>query len=328
MKAIIYTKYGPPNVLQLKNVAKPTPKDNEVLIKTHATTVTSGDWRARSLDMPVGFGLISRLVFGVLRPRQPILGTELAGEIESVGKDVGKFKIGDQVFAFSGASMGCHAEYKCMPEDGAVALKPANLTYDEAAAISFGGTTALDFFRRGKLQSGERVIVNGASGGVGTAAVQLAKHFGADVTGVCSTANVELVRYLGANHVIDYTKEDFTENGQTYDIIVDTVGTAPFSRSKDSLKEGGRLLLVLGGLPDMLQIPWVSMTSSKKIIAGPAAERAEDLRFLAKLAEAGEFKPVIDRRYPFEQIAEAHSYVDTGRKKGNVVITLEQKNKT
>ena len=323
MKAIVYTKYGSPDVLQLKEVAKPTPKDNEVLIKTHATTVTSGDWRVRSLNVPIGFGLMSRLVFGVLRPRQPILGTELAGEIESVGKDVSKFKVGDQVFAFDGASMGCHAEYKCMPEDGAVALKPANLTYDEAAAISFGGTTALNFFRRGKLQRGERVLVNGASGGVGTAAVQLAKHFAADVTGVCSTANVELVRSLGANQVIDYTKEDFTENGETYDVIVDTVGTAPFSRSKDSLKEGGRLLLVLGGLPDMLLIPWVSMTSSKKIIAGPATERAEDLRFLAELAQAGEFRPAIDRRYPFEQIAEAHRYVDTGRKKGNVIITLE-----
>ena len=324
MKAIVYERYGPPEVLQLKEVEKPTPKDNEVLIKTHATTVTSGDWRVRSLNVPVGFGLISRLVFGISRPRQPILGTELAGEIESVGKDVNKFKVGDQVFAFSGASMGCHAEYKCMPEDGAVALKPPNLTYDEAAAISFGGTTALDFLRRGKLQRGERVLVNGASGGVGTAAVQLARHFGADVTGVCSTANVELVRSLGATHVVDYTKEDFTRNGETYDVIVDTAGTAPFSRSKASLKEGGRLLMVLGGLPDMLQIPWVSMTSNKKVIAGPAAERADDLRFLAELAQAGEFKPVIDRRYPFEQIAEAHSYVDTGHKKGNVIITLER----
>jgi NADPH:quinone reductase-like Zn-dependent oxidoreductase len=323
MKAIVYERYGPPDVLELKEVAKPTPKDNEVLIKTHATTVTSGDWRARSLDMPVGFGLISRLVFGVSRPRRPILGTELAGEVESVGKDVTKFNVGDQVFAFSGAGMGCHAEYKCMPEAGAVVRKPANLTYEEAAALSFGGTTALDFFRRAKLQSGEKVLVNGASGGVGTAAVQLAKHFGAHVTGVCSTANVELVRSLGANHVIDYTKEDFAENGETYDIIVDTVGTAPFSRSKGSLKERGRLLLILGGLPDILRMPWVSMTSSKKVIAGPAAERAEDLRFLAKLAEAGAFKPVIDRRYPFEQITEAHRYVDTGRKKGNVVITLE-----
>ena len=328
MKAIVYERYGPPEVLELREVAKPTPKDNEVLIKTYATTVTTGDWRVRSLNVPVGFGLIGRLVLGVSRPRQPILGTELAGEIELVGKDVKKFKTGDQVFAFSGASMGCHAEYKCMPEDGAVALKPANLTYDEAAAISFGGTTALNFFRRGKLQSGEKVLVNGASGGVGTAAVQLARHFGANVTGVCSTANVELVRSLGANHVIDYTKEDFTRNGETYDVIVDIAGTAPFSRSKGSLKEGGRLLLVLGGLPDLLQIPWIAMTSSKKVIAGPAAERAEDLRFLAKLAEAGEFKPVIDRRYPFEQIVEGHRYVDTGHKKGNVVITLTHNNKT
>jgi NADPH:quinone reductase-like Zn-dependent oxidoreductase len=323
MKAIVYERYGSPDVLNVKEVEKPTPKDNEVLIKTHATTVTSGDWRVRSLNVPVGFGLISRLFFGILRPRQPILGTELAGEIKAVGKDVRKFKVSDQVFAFSGARMGCHAEYKCMPEDGAVALKPPNLTYEEAAALSFGGTTALDFFRSGKLQSGERVLVNGASGGVGTAAVQLAKHFGADVTGVCSTANVELVRSLGATHVIDYTKEDFTRNGETYDVIMDTVGTAPFSRSKGSLKEGGRLLLVVAGLPAMLQIPWVSITSSKKIIAGPAAERADDLRFLAELAEAGEFRPVIDRRYPSEQIAEAHRYVDSGRKKGNVIITLE-----
>ena len=323
MKAIVYERYGPPEVLQLKEVEKPTPKDNEVLIKILATTVTSGDWRVRSLNVPAGFGLIMRLVFGVSRPKQPILGSELAGVIESVGKDVRKFKVGDQVFAFSDAAMGCHAEYKCMPEDGGVALKPSNLTYDEAAALSFGGTTALSFFRRGKLQSGEKVLINGASGGVGTAAVQLAKHFGADVTGVCSTANVELVRSLGATHVIDYTKEDFTQNGETYDVIVDTVGTAPFSRSKASLKERGRLLMVLAGLPDMLQAPWVSMTSSKKVIAGPATVRAEDLRFLAGLAEAGEFKPVIDRRYPFEQIAEAHSYVDTGRKKGNVIITLE-----
>lgn len=323
MKAIVYERYGPPEVLQLKEVEKPTPKDNEVLIKTHATTVTAADWRVRSLNVPAGFGFIMRLVFGITRPKQPILGSELAGEIESVGKDVSKFKVGDQVFAFTDASLGCYAEYKCMPEDGVMALKPPNLTYDEAAALSFGGTTALDFFRRGKLQSGERVLINGASGGVGTAALQIAKHFGADVTAVCSTANVELVRSLGANHVIDYTKEDFTRNGETYNVIVDTAGTAPFSRSTDSLKEGGRLILLVAGLPAMLQIPWVSMTTSKKIIAGPATGRAEDLRFLAGLAEAGEFKPVIDRHYPFKQITEAHHYVDTGRKKGNVIITLE-----
>ena len=323
MKTCVYEKYGPPEVLQLKDIEKPTPRDNEILIKTYATTVTSADWRVRSLNVPAGFGLVMRLVFGLARPRQPILGSELAGVIESVGKDVCKFKVGDQVFAFSDAAMGCHAEYKCMAEDGAVVPKPSTLTFEEAAALSFGGTTALDFLRRGKLQSGESVLVNGASGAVGTAAVQLAKHFGAIVTGVCSTANLELVRSLGASHVIDYTQEDFTQNGKTYDVIVDTVGTAPFSRSKASLKEGGRLLMVLAGLTDMLQAPWVSMTRSQKVIAGPVSARVEDLRFLAGLAEAGEFRPVIDRRYPFEQIVEAHRYVDTGRKKGNVAITLE-----
>ena len=326
MKAMVYERYGSPDVLELRDLAKPAPKDNEILIRTHVTTVTSGDCRVRSLNVPAGFGLIMRLVFGVSRPKQPILGTELAGVVESVGKDVTKFKVGDAVFAFSDAAMGCYAEYRCMSQDGAVALKPPNLTYAEAAALSFGGTTALDFLRRGKLQSGERVLINGASGGVGSAAVQLAKHFGAHVTGVCSTANMEWVKSLGANHVIDYTQEDFTQNGETYDVIVDTVGTARFLRSKDSLKEGGRLLMVLAGLPDMLQIPWVSMTSSKKIIAGPATVRAEDLRFLAELAEAGKFKPVIDRRYPFDQIAAAHRYVDTGRKKGNVVIDVALEN--
>jgi NADPH:quinone reductase-like Zn-dependent oxidoreductase len=323
MKAVVYERYGPPDVLLLKEVAKPVPKPNEILIRIHATTVTSGDCRVRSLNMPVGFGLISRLVLGVSKPRQPILGTECAGEIEAVGKEAEKFKVGDQVFAFSGARMGCHAEYTCMPENGAVALKPPNLTYDEAATLSFGGTTALDFFRRGKLRSGERVLINGASGAVGTAAVQLAKHFGADVTGVCSTTNMELVRSLGADHVIDYTVEDFTQNGDTYDVIVDIAGTAPFSRSKGSLEERGRLLQVLGGLPDMLDIPWVLMTSRKKIIAGPATGRPEYVLTLAELARAGRYRSVIDRRYPLEQIAEAHRYVDAGHKKGNVVITVE-----
>lgn len=257
MKAVTYAKYGSPDVLEIKELPKPVPKNNEVLIKTIATTVTSGDRRVRSLDVPFGFGLISRLVFGVTGPRQPILGTELAGIIEAVGKDVTKFNIGDPVFAFNGVTMGCHAEYKCMPEEGSVSLKPENLTFDEAAALSFGGTSALDFFRRGKLRSGDKVLINGASGSVGTAAVQLAKHFGAEVTGVCSTSNVELVKSLEAAYVIDYTKEDFTQNGETYDIIVDTVGTAQYNTSKDSLKENGRLLLVLGELPDMLRIPWV-----------------------------------------------------------------------
>jgi NADPH:quinone reductase-like Zn-dependent oxidoreductase len=322
MKAVVCTGYGFPDVLQIKEVPKSTPKDNEVLIKIHATTVTSGDCRVRSLILPRGFGLFGRLALGFSKPRQPILGTELAGEIESVGKDVTKFKVGDQVFAFPGTAMGSHAEYRCMKEDDPIALKPENLSYDEAATLSFGGTTALNFLRLGKIQKGESVLVNGASGGVGIAAVQLAKHFGADVTGVCSTANVELVRSLGASHVIDYTKEDFTKNGKTYDIIVDTAGTAQFRRSKDSLKEGGCLLQILGALPDMLLAPWVSMTTSKKIIAGTLPVRADDLRFLAGLAEAGEYIPVIDRRYPFEQIVEAHNYVDAGHKKGNVVITV------
>lgn len=307
----------------MREVAKPTPRDHEVLVRVRATTVTSGDCRVRSLNVPAGFGFASRLVFGVVRPRQPILGTELAGDVESVGRAVRQFDAGDQVFAFTGARMGCYAQYVCLPANGTVALKPANLTWGEAAALSFGGTTALDFLRRGKLQCGESVLVNGASGGVGTAAVQLASHFGAEVTGVCSAANMDLVRSLGATHVIDYTREDFTRTGKTYDVIVDAAGTAPFSRSRDALKAGGRLLLVLAGLPDMLPIPWVAMTSSRKIIAGPAAERQEDLRVLADLARAGLFRPVIDRRYPFEQIAEAHRYVDTGRKKGNVIIELE-----
>jgi NADPH:quinone reductase-like Zn-dependent oxidoreductase len=321
MKAVVYETYGPPEVLRIKKVPTPTPKDNEVLIKNRATTVTAGDWRARTLEMPAGFGLLGRLVFGMRKPRNPILGTELAGDIESIGRNVTKFKIGDPVYAFSGARLGCYTEYKCMPEDGAVAPKPGNLSYEEAAALSSGGTTALDFFRRGKLQRGEKVLINGASGAVGTAALQLARHFGAEVTGVCSTANMELVRSLGASRVVDYTREDFTKNGQTYDVIVDTAGTAPFSRSKGSLRNGGRLLLVLGTLPDLLRAPWVSMTSDKRVIAGPAAARPEDVRALGQLAEAGAFRPVIDRIYPLEEIVEAHRHVDSGRKRGNVVIS-------
>ncbi len=322
MKAIVYEKYGPPDVLKIKEVEKPTPRDNEVLIKVHATSVTSADRRMRSLDTPTGFGLAMRLVLGISRPRQPILGSELAGVVEAVGRNVGRFKAGDPVVAFADMRLGCYAEYRCMPENVAVAHKPRNLAFDEAAALSFGGTTALAFLRRANLKAGDKVLVNGASGAVGTAVVQLARHFGADVTGVCSGANVELVRSLGAHHVIDYTGEDFTQNGETYDVIVDTAGTAPFSRGKGSLNEGGRLLMVIGGLPHMLQIPWVAMTSSKRIIAWAAAQHAEDLRHLTKLAEEGRFRPVIDRRYPFEEIIEAHRYVDTGRKKGNVVITL------
>jgi NADPH:quinone reductase-like Zn-dependent oxidoreductase len=323
MNVATYERYGPPDVVELREVEKPSPKDDEVLIRVRATTVNSGDWRVRSLEVPAGFKLLSRLFLGFWKPRQPILGTELAGTIEAVGAGVTKLEVGDDVFAFSGVRMGCHAEYKCMPEDRVV-LKPENLSYDEAAALSFGGTTALHYLRRGKLQRGESVLVNGASGAVGVALVQLAsKHFGAEVTGVCSGANAELVRSLGATRVIDYTKEDFTKNGETYDVIVDTAGTAPFSRSGSSLKAGGRLLLVLAGLGATLQAPWVSLWSDKKVIAGPAAEHVADLRLLAELARANKFRPIIDHRYPFDQIVEAHRYVDTGRKRGSVVVTLE-----
>lgn len=322
MKAIVYEKYGPPSVLQLRDVDKPRPKDNELLIRTYATTVTSGDWRARSLTMPPGFGMMGRLVLGLSGPRQRILGTELAGVIESVGKSVRKFKMGDEVFAFSGAAMGCHAEYRCMPEDGAVALKPSNLSFGEAAALSFGGTTALDFLRRAHLESGESVLVNGASGGVGTAAVQLAKYFGAHVTGVCSSVNMAMVRSLGADEVLDYTRQDFTTTGAQYDVIIDTAGTAPFSRSSGSLRDTGRCLLVLGAMGDVLRSPWVSLTSRKRIIAGPVSVRSADISFLAQIASSGRFTPVIDRTYPLEQMAEAHAYVDTGRKRGNVVVTM------
>lgn len=323
MKAIMYERYGPPEVLKFTEIPKPSPREREVLIRVHATTVTSGDWRARSLDVPKGFWLFARLAIGVFGPRQPILGTELSGEIESIGRGVTKFKVGEPVFAFPGLRFGSYAEFKIMPEDGVLAPKPTSLSYEEAAALSFGGTTALWFLRRAKIQKGDAVLINGASGGVGTAAVQLAKHFGAEVTGVCSAHNLELVKSLGADKVIDYTHEDFTKNGETYDLIMDTAGTAGFARSRGSLKEGGRLLLVLGLPPDMLRAPGVALTTSKRIVSGSSRAEAQDLRFLASLAKSGQFKPVIDRRYPFDRIVEAHRYVDTGHKRGNVVITLD-----
>ncbi len=326
MKAIVYERYGPPEVLQLRDVATPTPGDNELLINTHATTVTSGDWRVRSLDVPFGFKTISRLIFGIAKPRQPILGSEMSGVVEAVGKDVTKFKVGDAVFAYASAKMGCHAEYIVMPQDGAVMRKPDSVSFDDAAALCFGGTTALHFFRQGKLQAGERILINGASGAVGTAAVQLARHFGAHVTGVCSGANVELVRSLGADHVMDYKQENFTAGDQRYDLIMDTVGTAPYARCKPILAERGRCLMVYASMPDMLRALWVGLTSKHRIVAGPAATRVEDLQLLADLAAAGTFKPVIGKRFAFEQMVEAHRHVDTGHKRGNVVITFTAQN--
>ena len=323
MKAYVYRRYGGPDVVELADVQKPTPKDNEVLVKIHATTVTAGDWRVRTLNVPKGLGLLARLALGITRPRQPIMGTELAGVIETAGKDVTRFRPGDAVFAFPGGKMGCHAQYRAVAEDGPIALKPENLSFEEAASLSFGGSTALHFLRKAAIKAGEKVLVIGASGGVGAALVQLARHFGAEVTGVTSTTNLELVASLGAGRVIDYTKEDFTKSGETYDIIADTVGATSFARCKSALKDKGRLLAIAGGLLDMLASLWVPLTGSKKVVAGPADERPEDVRQLAELAKAGVLRPVIDRRYDFSQMAEAHAYVETRRKRGSVVVRVE-----
>ncbi|MCX5995572.1 MAG: NAD(P)-dependent alcohol dehydrogenase [Chloroflexi bacterium] len=328
MKAIVCTKYGPPDVLELKEVETPVPKDNEARIKICATTVTSGDSRMRSFTVPLSFWLLARIALGLRKPKKAILGSELAGEIELVGKDVKLFKKGDQVFAYPGHHSGAYAEYICLPEDWAMAIKPANVTYEEAAAIPFGGNTALYFLRKGNIQRGQKVLIYGASGSVGTFAVQLAKYLGAEVTGVCSTTNLELVKSLGADMVIDYTKEDFTKNGETYDVIFDTVGKSSLSGCIRSLKKEGTYLHTVVTPALGVRMRWTSMTSSKKLIGGTATPKTENLIYLKELVEAGKIKPVIDRRYPLEQIVEAHRYVDKGHKKGNVVITVEHNNKT
>ena len=327
MKAMVYTTYGPPEVVQLAEVATPAPKDNEVLVRIGAAVVSRGDCAARA-GAPVSI----RLATGLRRPKKPILGTNLAGEIEAVGKAVTRFRPGDQVFAATGAGFGAHAEYRCLPEDGALAAKPVNASYAEAAAICEGGLTALPFLRdQGKIQPGHHVLINGASGAVGSSAVQLAKAFGAIVTGVCSTANVELVRSLGADTVIDYTKSDFTQTGQTYDLIFDTVGNGSFSRGKGVLKPGGiyvTTVLTLAIYPHML---WTAKIGDKRAIIAysnfrPASEKAKDLLVLKALVEAGSLKPIIDRCFPMDQTVEAHRRVETGRKTGNVVLHVDHQN--
>lgn len=322
MKAVIYKEYGPPDVLKLADVNRPEPKSDEILIRVHAATVTSGDARLRALNVPAGFKTIARLAFGIRRPRKPILGSELAGEIVSVGRDVTNFKPGDEVFAMNSMTMGGYAEYKALHHKAAIAIKPSNLSYEEAAALSFGGTTAIYFLNKAKVKAGDKLLIIGASGGVGTATVQLAKQYGAEVTGVCSTSNVELVRSLGADYVIDYTKEDFALHGVKYDIIMDTVGTYGFPICKNSLRDGGRFLMVAGDIKQYAQIPRVHFMSNKKVIGGTAGERTEDLRRLAELAERGQYKTVIDKIFPLSEAAEAHRYVDTGRKRGNVVLKV------
>ena len=325
MKAIVYTEYGPADVLHLQEVGKPTPGDNEVLIKVFAATVTTGDCNVRGFTfVPPGFGPLPRLMFGLKKPKIAILGTELAGEVEAVGKAVTLYKKGDQVFGIDSNRFGAYAEYTCRPEKGALAIKPSNLSYGEAATLPFGAGTALYFLRdMAKIKHGQKVLVNGASGGVGVYAVQLARYYGAEVTGICSTPNLELVKSLGADMVIDYTREDFTQNGETYDVIVDTVvGRTSFSRCKNSLKPKGLYLAVAGGLREGVQMLWTSITGGKKVIFGSPAECKEDLVFIKELVEAGMLKPVVDRSYPLEQTAEAHRYADLGHKKGGVVITV------
>jgi NADPH:quinone reductase-like Zn-dependent oxidoreductase len=332
MKAVVTTKYGPPEVLQLQEVEKPSPKDNELLIKIYATTVTAGDCEMRSLDLPLGYQLMLRLGFGITGPRSKIPGTELAGEIEATGKDVKQFEVGDQVFGSAGLGLGANAEYICLPEnpgemEGGVAIKPANMTYEEAATVPFGGRDSLHFLRLGNIQSGQKILINGAGGSIGTFAIQLAKHYGAEVTAVDSTAKLDMLRSLGADHVVDYTQEDFTESGEVYDVIFDVVGKISFSRSAKVIAQNGTYLLA-NPVSQMAPALWTRMTSNKKVLMQTASGTIADLVFLRELIEAGKLRTVIDRTFPLEQIVEAHKYVERGGKLGNVVITVGHSGKT
>jgi len=321
MKAIVYEKYGPPDVLHLAKLDQPVPQDNEVLIKVHATSVTLFDCWMRSCTSPPGFNLLMRISSGRV-PKQPILGTELSGKIAAVGKDVTRFNVGDPIYAFTGMKLGAYAEYICLPEK-AVALKPSNTTYNQAAAVLQGAMTAWFFLNKADIQPGQKVLIFGASGGVGGYAVQLAKHyFKAEVTGVCSSSKMEYVKSLGADQVIDYTQEDFTQNGQVYDVIFDTVGKTSVPRTKKSLQKNGWYLLATFGLPMLVQLLWVSKNGSPNLEYGTLTETTKDLLWVKELVETGVIKPTIDRCYPMERAAEAHRYVESGQKIGNVIVTL------
>jgi NADPH:quinone reductase-like Zn-dependent oxidoreductase len=324
MKAVIYTKYGPPDVLKLEEVGRPAPKNNEVLIRVHATTVSAPDYRIRSMKVSMLFWLPARIAYGFIRPRRTILGREVA----AVGRDVESFKEGDRVFGYDSSGFGAYAEYVCRPEEGAMAIKPSNMTYEEAASVPHGALAALFFLRKGSIKSGEQILINGAAGAVGSNAVQLAKHFGAQVTGVCSAPQAEMVKSLGADKIIDYAKADFTVNGKTYDVIFDTFGNTSFSRCKSSLKQKGRYIPTVFGLLQLVQMLWTAMIGSKKVICAISPESKADLLFLKDLIEEGKIRSVIDRRYRLDETAEAHRYVESGKKKGNVVITVEHKNNT
>jgi NADPH:quinone reductase-like Zn-dependent oxidoreductase len=324
MKAIVYTKYGPPDVLHLKEIDKPIPKNHEIRVKVKATTVTVADIRSRGFIVPPAFWLPARMSLGFKQPKKEILGMELAGEVESVGKDVKRFKEGDQIFAATLADFGAYAEYKCLPEDGPVSFKPSNITYEEAAAIPIGARTALFFLKKANIQRGQKVLVYGASGSVGSYAVQLAKYYGAEVTGVCSTTNLALVKSLGAEKVIDYTTEDFFSIGDRYDVIFEAVNKSSFTDCIKLLKKDGTYINVTEPLPNARML-WSQMTTRKKLLLSRnSPETAEALNFLKDLVESGKLKVVIDRTYTFEDIVEAHRYVEKGHKKGNVVITVDQ----
>lgn len=327
MKAIICTKWGPPDVLQLADVSKPIPKDNEVLIRIHAATVNAGDCELRRLEFSPGMKFLARFAFGFSGPRKKILGQEFSGKIVEVGKDVKRFRIGDSVFAHTGFHMGAYAEYICLPEEhkgmsGIMAIKPNNMSYEEAACVPLGGFESLHYLRTANIRRGQKVLIRGAGGSIGTIGIQLAKYYGAEVTAVDSTKKLDMLRSIGADHVIDYTKEDFTKSGKTYDVIFDVIGKGPFSDSIRSLKDQGILLTANSMKSKIVREPGKSKENSKRIIGGNVDSKPEDLNFLKKLIEEGKIKSVIDRRFPLGQVPEAHRYVENGGKKGNVVIKV------